>query len=29
MDRLFKRRDLIVKLADKMVKEKGEAAVLY
>lgn len=29
IDRLFKRRDLIVKLADKMVKEKGEAAVLY
>ena len=29
IDRLFKRRDLILKLADKMVKEKGEAAVLY
>jgi hypothetical protein len=29
IDRLFKRRDLLVKLADKMVKEKGEAAVLY
>ena len=29
IDRLFKRRDLIVKLADKMIKEKGEAAVLY
>ncbi|HKW03193.1 MAG TPA: hypothetical protein VJN96_25430 [Vicinamibacterales bacterium] len=29
VDRLLKRRDLIVKLADKMVKEKGEAAVLY
>ena len=29
MDSLFERRDLIVKLADKMVKEKGEAAVLY
>ena len=29
IDRLLKRRDLIVKLADKMVKEKGEAAVFY
>jgi hypothetical protein len=29
IDRLFKRRDLIVKLADKLIKEKGEAAVLY
>ena len=29
IDRLLKRRDLIVKLADKLVKEKGEAAVLY
>ena len=29
VDRLLKRRDLILKLADKMVKEKGEAAVLY
>jgi hypothetical protein len=29
VDRLLKRRDLIVKLADKLIKEKGEAAVLY
>jgi hypothetical protein len=29
IDRLFRRRDLIVKLADKLVAEKGEAAVLY
>ena len=29
IDRLLKRRDLLLKLADKMVKEKGEAAVLF
>jgi hypothetical protein len=29
MDRLFERRDLIVKLANKLIAEKGEAAVLY
>jgi hypothetical protein len=29
IDRLFKRRDLIVKLADQLAAAKGEAAVLY
>jgi hypothetical protein len=29
IERLLKRRDEILKLADKRVKEKGEAAVLY
>lgn len=29
IDRLFKRRDLLIRLADKLVAERGEAAVLY
>ncbi len=29
IDRLFRRRDAIVKLADKLIAEKGDAAVLY